>query len=627
MAKLLADLDKPGQIFRAFGSIDGLVARLSGTLLNFETLFLEQTFKMKIYDIYNGKAWADLGLTGNAHAEKIFCKLFENPYPPKKDFTNLLTAAIEKKIELSASGQQIDLSMPNLSWVVDALDAGNSTCDVWQRQCQGLFCFYGNVLYRTLVWVERKMDKRDLIDMMIAMLTRKEAVYLPMLSQGTSRTGVLDTEVFGKFHKYISEMSTDMPLPLPILWDLVHGQVDSLDIDQWTKYNVSSIEEAQMAQIVNNMSVDKFADMAFQPSAHFKPDNLRPYIPFCTWGKGYTREGNITMESCQLFKQIFSTPSWQGCATFGYDPDNLTFVSSIGQRGGLTLFLDSYFGLTKSGVDKTFHLIVHEPGVPPDFLEIWNPVNSIPRGQYVPIELAVMKSETTDNFNAMDLGQRKCGLDTDNLSIMSGQKYSLVGCLAERKTLMAIDSCQCKPWTLNSNAMFKDFPVCDMVKLSCFNSIMDNKTMDKIIVDNHCPDPCQYVKYMARVATQTELTSHQHFGQFSLGYVFNNLTVPGLPDNWDNHGKLFKSYITDNTGQFVKLSFEEMVKRRQGKLTVVSINFADPKATVMTKDARVTFADKLGQIGGTCGIFLGLSFVGLWDLFSTVIDRLYKNKQ
>ena len=47
----------------------------------------------------------------------------------------------------------------------------------------------------------------------------------------------------------------------------------------------------------------------------------------------------------------------------------------------------------------------------------------------------------------------------------------------------------------------------------------------------------------------------------------------------------------------------------------------------MTKDAKVTFADKLGNIGGTFGVFLGLSFVGVLDfliLFSNWLKSLLK---
>ena len=49
--------------------------------------------------------------------------------------------------------------------------------------------------------------------------------------------------------------------------------------------------------------------------------------------------------------------------------------------------------------------------------------------------------------------------------------------------------------------------------------------------------------------------------------------------------------------------------------SIVQINFANPYVTEIIQDAKVTFADMVGSIGGTFGVFLGLSFVSLMDEF------------
>ena len=54
--------------------------------------------------------------------------------------------------------------------------------------------------------------------------------------------------------------------------------------------------------------------------------------------------------------------------------------------------------------------------------------------------------------------------------------------------------------------------------------------------------------------------------------------------------------------------------------SLVQINFEDPEVTVITKDAKVTFADQLGSIGGTFGIFLGLSFLGLFEMLIEILQ-------
>ena len=63
------------------------------------------------------------------------------------------------------------------------------------------------------------------------------------------------------------------------------------------------------------------------------------------------------------------------------------------------------------------------------------------------------------------------------------------------------------------------------------------------------------------------------------------------------------------------------------KSALVHVNFEKPHGTVTTKDAKFTFSDMLGTIGGTFGVFLGLSFVGVLDFFlilRTWIGEMYR---
>ena len=67
--------------------------------------------------------------------------------------------------------------------------------------------------------------------------------------------------------------------------------------------------------------------------------------------------------------------------------------------------------------------------------------------------------------------------------------------------------------------------------------------------------------------------------------------------------------IADGLGGFLEHSFFENYPYQ----SILQINFAGPYATEITQDAKVTFADMVGSIGGTFGVFLGLSFVSLVD--------------
>ncbi len=54
-------------------------------------------------------------------------------------------------------------------------------------------------------------------------------------------------------------------------------------------------------------------------------------------------------------------------------------------------------------------------------------------------------------------------------------------------------------------------------------------------------------------------------------------------------------------------------------MAMVSVNFGPGYGTNLVQDARVTFPDKLGNIGGTIGIFVGVSFLTLYEYASNIL--------
>ena len=82
----------------------------------------------------------------------------------------------------------------------------------------------------------------------------------------------------------------------------------------------------------------------------------------------------------------------------------------------------------------------------------------------------------------------------------------------------------------------------------------------------------------------------------------------------DSYGDIFSVYLSENnpmlfTDKTIWNQYQKIVK----KSALINVNFEKGHALVTTKDATVSFADMLGTIGGTFGVFLGLSFVGILD--------------
>jgi hypothetical protein len=112
-----------------------------------------------------------------------------------------------------------------------------------------------------------------------------------------------------------------------------------------------------------------------------------------------------------------------------------------------------------------------------------------------------------------------------------------------------------------------------------------------------CPSTCSFVKYSSSLASQRPVLQHTTTGKAALWRYFINDVSSVVSQGW--------------TG----LNMEQYINQRQKYISIVHLNFEDPQATVVTMDAKMTFADMLRTIGGTFRIFLGVSVIGLVETF------------
>ncbi len=54
---------------------------------------------------------------------------------------------------------------------------------------------------------------------------------------------------------------------------------------------------------------------------------------------------------------------------------------------------------------------------------------------------------------------------------------------------------------------------------------------------------------------------------------------------------------------------------------ILSVNFGAGYGTVLESDVRASFSDKLGTIGGTFGIFVGVSFLSIGSLICDMLSQ------
>ena len=60
------------------------------------------------------------------------------------------------------------------------------------------------------------------------------------------------------------------------------------------------------------------------------------------------------------------------------------------------------------------------------------------------------------------------------------------------------------------------------------------------------------------------------------------------------------------------------------KTSIVRINFEENQVLAITKDAKITIPDMVGNIGGTLGVFIGFSFLGVLDVLVEYLQYIMK---
>ena len=186
----------------------------------------------------------------------------------------------------------------------------------------------------------------------------------------------------------------------------------------------------------------------------------------------------------------------------------------------------------------------------------------------------------TNNFAKMSDSKRNC-----YLNIGTDSSYSRNKCRMENALELAKATCKCHPWFIPG-----DGTVCDPNGFTCF----DNTTTSYLNKnDEDCLQEC--------VSTEYDLT----FGEIS-----------DLRNLKNSFGEDWKNYLSDDSPLYFASA------KGPNKYGMVHVNFIKKDATVIMKDAKVTFADMVGNIGGTLGVFIGLSFVGLLDFFIWVWESV-----
>ena len=308
------------------------------------------------------------------------------------------------------------------------------------------------------------------------------------------------------------------------------------------------------------------------PKIHGDYEKEYVLVPYCSFG-------NTKLKKCDLFKRVQNFyRDDQLCYTFNQDGNYSGH--SLHPLSGLNFVLN----YRVPGKELYTNVIIHSFNEVPyiDHLPATSYKIKKRDGRGWSFEIGTEASITniSSNFANMKASKRNC-----YPNVGRNRFYSRTKCMMQKAIELAAKTCQCLPWFIMQNLTLQS-AVCDPIGLNCFDNLTVNYLDSN--VNNECPQECVTTEYS---------TIYDEKG-------WNDRNIPQ-----DTFGEKWTKYLEENNPMYYADSSGPYLH------TMVHVNFIRKNANVILKDARVTFSDMLGTIGGTFGVFIGLSFVGVLDFF------------
>ena len=179
-----------------------------------------------------------------------------------------------------------------------------------------------------------------------------------------------------------------------------------------------------------------------------------------------------------------------------------------------------------------------------------------------------------------------------------------MNCISDAIVERAAQNCGCQPWYL-SNPKFK---ACDTLGMICYEKEFANGTKDTNLKES-CYESCKNVKYNLVVLENAPIDKTLNVDKY--GQEFRNFVF--------NPERLYSYLGLDE--RFMERSLQRLQSER---MSIFHVNFEQSKVLTVIKDAKITLPDMIGNIGGTLGVFIGFSFLGLLDTFIEWIQYLHQ---
>ena len=196
-------------------------------------------------------------------------------------------------------------------------------------------------------------------------------------------------------------------------------------------------------------------------------------------------------------------------------------------------------------------------------------------------------------------------------------QYSRKGCEIECAARKAISICKCLPWYYPND--YDKWPMCDMFGAYCFELIMGDDAYYKKC-SGQCIADCKETEFIL-FSSRTPLDLNTVCG-------FGNFHQKHFQDNFKKHFAFLNYRTLIENGSIpdlaTSLANDSLCKSYvQNYVAFVSVQGGMTRIILTHRERRIFFYDQLGIIGGTMGLFVGMSFMSMFEtgflVFSSIM--------
>lgn len=230
-------------------------------------------------------------------------------------------------------------------------------------------------------------------------------------------------------------------------------------------------------------------------------------------------------------------------------------------------------------------------------------------GYHVSIRVTPKVIDASEDFVAFDVDTRNCKLpyETDELKFL--QNYTKDGCELECALNKSLSVCKCLPWYLPNN--FNEASMCDMFGAKCVDTIISDQRNYKNCKEQ-CLEDCKITSYAAipsYVPIDPEQTCAEPIFKAFFGKMFENNPYEM------NFERMTMGKWKDWDDQFIDERAMDLCQDYVSKyISIVTVETPVNSVVKAKRVARITFNDKLAAIGGTLGLFSGISILSMVEV-------------